>query len=123
MKKITFVTLSLALVLMAGCAQRQNSASTGGTAATSNVSGIKAETYDRLKDASNVLNALTNAPDDAIPEKILADSKCVAVVPSMIKGGFVIGGRHGRGVATCRNQNGVWSSPAFFTVTGGSWGA
>ena len=124
MKKITFVTFCLALVLiMAGCAQRRNSASTGGTAATSNVSGLKAETYDRLKDSSNVLNAIMSAPDDAIPETILADAKCVAVVPSMIKGGFIIGGRHGRGVATCRNQNGAWSSPAFFTVSGGSWGA
>jgi lipid-binding SYLF domain-containing protein len=46
----------------------------------------------------------------------------VAIVPSLVKAGFVFGGEHGRGVATCR-VNGRWSGPAFFTLTGGSWGA
>ena len=48
-------------------------------------------------------------------------AKCVAVVPHMIKGGFVFGAEGGKGVATCRTANG-WSAPAFFAVTGGSWG-
>jgi lipid-binding SYLF domain-containing protein len=76
----------------------------------------------RLNDAAADLNRLTNAPDNNIPQSILADAKCVAIVPSLIKGGLVIGAQHGRGVATCRTQKG-WSAPAFFAITGGSWGA
>lgn len=76
----------------------------------------------RLNDAAADLNRLTNAPDNNIPQSILADAKCVAIVPSLIKGGFVVGGAHGRGVATCRTSKG-WSAPAFFAITGGSFGA
>ncbi len=76
----------------------------------------------RLDDASKVLNELLGAPDKGIPSDVFKNAKCVAVVPSMIKGGFVFGAEHGRGVATCRDAHG-WSAPAFFVVTGGSWGA
>ncbi|HWR17910.1 MAG TPA: lipid-binding SYLF domain-containing protein [Terriglobales bacterium] len=122
MKFGAVILFSLSLVFATGCAQRQNSASSGGAAARSNVEGIKAEAVDRMNDSANILRELVNAPDDGIPEFVLKDAKCVAVVPSMIKGGFVIGGKHGRGVATCRTNNG-WSAPAFFTISGGSWGA
>ena len=77
----------------------------------------------RLDDASKDLNQLLSAPDDGIPESVFGKAKCVAVVPSLIKGGFVFGAEHGRGVASCRLPNGSWSAPAFFVVTGGSWGA
>ena len=61
------------------------------------------------------------APDKGIPEEVMDHAKCVAVVPHMIKGGFVFGAQGGRGVATCRTDHG-WSAPAFFAITGGSWG-
>jgi lipid-binding SYLF domain-containing protein len=61
------------------------------------------------------------APDKGIPEEVLEHAKCIAVVPHMLKGGFVFGAENGRGVATCRTASG-WSAPAFFTITGGSWG-
>lgn len=77
----------------------------------------------RLDEAANVLNQLTNAPDNGIPQSILAKAKCVAIVPKLAKAAFVFGGEHGRGVATCRLENGSWSAPAFLTITGGSWGA
>jgi lipid-binding SYLF domain-containing protein len=80
------------------------------------------EVTNRLNEAAEDLNRLTSAGDNNIPQTILADAKCVAIVPKLIKGGFVIGAQHGRGVATCRTQ-GSWSAPAFFTITGGSWGA
>jgi lipid-binding SYLF domain-containing protein len=121
MTRTTVLILSFALLLSVGCAQRQNSAQAGGTAARTDISGIKAETYDRLRDAGTILNELMKTPDQEVPETVLAKAKCVAVVPSLVKGGFVIGGQHGRGVATCRTGKG-WSAPAFFTVTGGSWG-
>jgi lipid-binding SYLF domain-containing protein len=76
----------------------------------------------RLNDAAADLNRLTNAPDNNIPQSILADAKCVAVVPSLVKGGFIVGAQHGRGVATCRTEKGRWSAPAFFVITGGSFG-
>jgi len=76
---------------------------------------------DRLDNAGKVLHEIMSTPDNGIPEEVLEHAKCVAVVPHMIKGGFVFGAEGGKGVATCRNGNG-WSAPAFFTVTGGSWG-
>ena len=77
----------------------------------------------RLDDSSKILNELLAAPDKGIPQDVYKSAKCVAVVPSMIKGGFVFGAEHGRGVATCRLPNGGWSAPAMFVITGGSWGA
>jgi len=111
--------------VIGGCSQRRNSANQ--TLATENapegsVAANRPEALDRLKDSANVLNELMATPDDAIPEAVLAKAECVMVVPSMVKGGFVIGGRHGRGTVTCR-QNGKWSAPAFVTISGGSWGA
>jgi lipid-binding SYLF domain-containing protein len=86
------------------------------------VYGEKAQVIDRLREAGSDLGELMNAPDSSIPEDVLGSAKCVAIVPDMVKGGFVLGARHGRGVATCRTQRG-WSDPAFFVITGGSWGA
>src|SRR6202166_5137654 len=60
-------------------------------------------------------------PDKAIPDSIMSDARCIAVVPSMIKIAIGIGGNHGKGVATCRTPNG-WSAPAPIAITGGSWG-
>jgi lipid-binding SYLF domain-containing protein len=80
------------------------------------------ETIDRMDHAGAVLHEIMSAPDRGIPEEVLDRAKCVAVVPHMIKGGFVFGAEGGRGVATCRTANG-WSAPAFFAITGGSWGA
>jgi lipid-binding SYLF domain-containing protein len=77
----------------------------------------------RLDDAAKDLNQLLAAPDNGIPAEVFSNAKCVAVVPSMIKGGFIFGAEHGRGVASCRLEKGQWSAPAFFTMTGGSWGA
>src|SRR5438874_10535657 len=76
---------------------------------------------DRLKAGAEVLDEIQSAPDKGIPEEVLGSAECVAVVPSLLKGGFVFGGRYGRGVASCRTPKG-WSAPAFFTVKGGSFG-
>ncbi len=78
-------------------------------------------TNDRLDHAGRVIHEIMSAPDRGIPEEVLEHAKCIAVVPHMLKGGFVFGAENGRGVATCRTANG-WSAPAFFTITGGSWG-
>ncbi|HEX6823878.1 MAG TPA: lipid-binding SYLF domain-containing protein, partial [Candidatus Sulfotelmatobacter sp.] len=76
---------------------------------------------DRVQAAADVLNEIQSAPDSGVPNEILSRADCVAVVPSMLKGGFVVGGKYGRGLASCRTPKG-WSAPAFFTVKGGSFG-
>jgi SH3 domain-containing YSC84-like protein 1 len=76
---------------------------------------------DRVQAAADVLNQIQSAPDSGIPQEILSKAECVAVVPSMLKGGFIVGGKYGRGLASCRNPKG-WSAPAFFTIAGGSFG-
>jgi len=79
------------------------------------------DTVDRLQKSVEVLHAIMSTPDKGIPEEVLSGAKCVLVGPDLIKGGFIFGGKHGRGVATCRTSEG-WSAPAFVSVGGGSWG-
>src|SRR5579862_9129245 len=79
------------------------------------------DSVDRLQRSVTVLHAIMSTPDKGIPEEVLSNAKCILVVPDLIKGGFVFGGKHGRGVATCRTSEG-WSAPAFVSVGGGSWG-
>ena len=81
----------------------------------------KEKAEERLERAGDVLHEIMNAPDKGIPEEVLESAKCIAVVPHMVKGGFIFGAKRGKGVATCRTSNG-WSAPTFFTITGGSWG-
>src|SRR5580704_5467241 len=75
----------------------------------------------RLDASGNVLSEIMGTPDKAIPDKVMRDAKCIAVVPSMIKIAVGFGGNHGKGVATCRAEHG-WSAPAPIAITGGSFG-
>jgi lipid-binding SYLF domain-containing protein len=79
------------------------------------------DTVDRLQSSVDVLHSIMATPDKGIPEDVMNGAKCVVVVPNLIKGGFIVGAKHGRGVATCRTPDG-WSAPAFVTIGGGSWG-
>src|SRR5581483_2249522 len=76
---------------------------------------------DRVNSAGTVLSEIMSAPDSSIPDQILGSAECVAVVPGLLKGGFIVGGSYGNGVASCRTPKG-WSAPAFFRVEGGSFG-
>jgi len=76
----------------------------------------------RLDASAKVLTEIMATPDKAIPDKVMDDAKCIAVIPSMVKIAIGFGGNHGKGVATCRTENGNWSAPAPITITGGSWG-
>lgn len=75
----------------------------------------------RIEASAHVLDEVMGVPDKAIPDRVMRDAKCIAVIPSMIKIAVGFGGSHGKGVATCRTANG-WSAPAPITITGGSWG-
>jgi lipid-binding SYLF domain-containing protein len=100
-----FVALSLSLAVPA-CADQ-----------------TRTDVVERLQSGTTVLHQMMNTPDKGIPDEVLKGAKCIAVVPGLLKGGFIIAGQHGRGVATCRLPKGTWSAPAFFSVSGGSWGA
>lgn len=84
-------------------------------------SSARQDSVARLDSSVEVLHAIMATPDKGIPEEVLTNAKCILVVPNLIKGGFIFGGKHGRGVATCRTADG-WSAPAFVSVGGGSWG-
>jgi lipid-binding SYLF domain-containing protein len=79
------------------------------------------DTDKRLQSSVEVLHSIMATPDKGIPEEVLSNAKCILVVPDLIKGGFIFGGKHGRGVASCRTGHG-WSAPAFVSIGGGSWG-
>ena len=79
------------------------------------------DSIERLHMSSDTLHAMINAPDKGIPEEVIADAKCIVIIPHLVKGGFIFGAEHGRGIATCRTSTG-WSAPAFVSIGGGSWG-
>jgi len=104
MKKIFAATaILLALAMIAVASERRD------------------DDIDRIQTASVVLRQIMSAPDSAIPDSIMSGAKCIAIMPSMLKGGFIFGANYGKGVATCRTETG-WSAPAFFKLTGGSFG-
>ena len=76
---------------------------------------------ERLDNSAVILKEIMAAPDKGIPQEVITNAKCIAVIPSMLKAAFGFGGAYGKGVASCRNANG-WSAPAFFSLRGGSFG-
>jgi len=131
MKKFGILTMTLLLCAFMAVAQNDNKSATAqqnkNAAASDHNAAEQAKDEGnkdlaRLDQAGAIVHELLAAPDKGIPEDVFASAKCVAVIPSMIKGGFIFGAENGRGVATCRTGNG-WSAPAFFAATGGSWGA
>jgi len=127
--------LSTAVLLLASAAWA--AAQTSGQSTDQTTSKAAAQTSDqstdqtskkdesdiqkRIENAATVLNEIMATKDKAIPDKVMSDAMCVAVVPSMIKIAIGFGGNHGKGVATCRTPTG-WSAPAPFSIAGGSWG-
>ena len=103
MKKFLLLALIITLVSLSFAADEETKAS------------------ERTQAAAEVLTDIQGAPDKGIPQEVLGSAECVAVVPSMLKGGFIVGAKYGRGLASCRTEKG-WSAPAFFVVTGGSFG-
>lgn len=80
------------------------------------------EQFKRADNAVRVLNEIMDAPDKAIPRDLLRNAYAVAVVPDVIKAGFVVGGRRGEGVISVKSPDGTWSNPSFVNLTGGSVG-
>jgi lipid-binding SYLF domain-containing protein len=84
----------------------------------------QSEEASRVRDATTVLTEIMGAEDKAIPRTVLDKAVGIAVFPSLIKGGLIVGGQRGRGILSVRDEkSGTWSAPAFLTITGGSLGA
>jgi lipid-binding SYLF domain-containing protein len=114
--------LSAAILMFAGVGRlaAQSTDTSDKTTASTDTKDMS-DIEKRLKNAGEVLNEIMGAKDKAIPDKVMSDAECVAVVPSMVKIAIGFGGNHGKGVATCKTADG-WSAPAPFSITGGSWG-
>jgi lipid-binding SYLF domain-containing protein len=76
----------------------------------------------RASNAVRVLDDIMQAPDKSIPQDLLRDARAIAVIPDMIKAGFIFGGRRGEGLISVKSPDGSWSNPSFISMTGGSIG-
>jgi SH3 domain-containing YSC84-like protein 1 len=85
------------------------------------VASDREDDVNRTNKAAQVFKEIMNAPDQGIPQDLLASAKCIAIIPGDVKFAFVFGGSYGRGLATCRTENG-WSAPIFVAINGGSVG-
>jgi lipid-binding SYLF domain-containing protein len=78
---------------------------------------------ERVEAATRVLDEIMTAPDKGIPQDLLSNANCIAIIPSMKRGGFIFGARYGKGVVTCRGEGGKgWTGPSTVRVEGGSFG-
>jgi lipid-binding SYLF domain-containing protein len=102
-KAIASVCLSLLLTSMALAASK------------------KEDLQNRIDSAKTVLDQIMAAKDRTVPSDILRSATCIAVVPGMVKGAFIVGAQYGQGVVTCRTGHG-WSAPVFIRMAGGSFG-
>ena len=85
------------------------------------VASDREEDASRTHKAAQVFKEIMSAPDQGIPQDLLASAKCIAIIPGEVKFAFIFGGNYGRGIATCRTGHG-WSAPMFVAVDGGSVG-
>jgi lipid-binding SYLF domain-containing protein len=104
-RHFTFLTLALALIFLP-------------LAPASAAASIETRTDEAVR----VLREIMQSPDHRIPRDLLQDAEAVAVIPDVVKAGFVIGGRHGRGLIAVRGADGAFSNPSFVSLTGGSVG-
>ena len=76
----------------------------------------------RAHDAIAVLDKIMRIPEQSVPESMFNDAHAIAVIPGVVKAGFMVGGRYGRGLVSVRGADGTWSNPSFITIAGGSFG-
>ena len=111
-KLLLVVTTAILACVSVGWAAAQTTDTTSDNAATAG-SKDQSDIEKRIKNAAQVLDEIMGVKDKAIPDKVMSDAECIAVVPSMVKIAIGFGGNHGKGVATCRTATG-WSAPAPF---------
>lgn len=84
--------------------------------------GADARLAQKVQTAEDVFRELMATPDHEVPDELLKRARCVAVMPGVVKGAFGWGGKHGRGVLSCRDDEHGWSAPVFVRISGGSFG-
>src|SRR5689334_11454284 len=104
-----FLPIGVALATVVGCSSAARSPDEARRA-------DRQRAEEELAEAAVVLDEMKQ-----IPAEQRQAARCVAVVPALVRAGFVVGGRHGEGVVSCRTNTG-WSAPTFITITGGSAG-
>ncbi len=115
----TLLALALLVALLAGCGASASPSPSGPSHLA--VPPAKREAMVRLEKATHVVAALQATPDSFMPGAVAERARCVVVVPDLLHAGFIVGGRAGRGVATCREGQG-WSRPSFVRLTSASAG-
>lgn len=80
------------------------------------------KTVERIQDAAEVMKEILNIPEGSIPDSLLKECEAVLVIPGVVKGAFIVGARHGKGVMISRLPDGQWSNPCFVSISGGSVG-
>lgn len=88
---------------------------------------LQADTKDeklseRLQSAKSTFQELTSSADRGVPQELMEHARCICIVPHVVKAAIGVGGRYGKGVIACRDASGHWSTPAFVTLSGGSFG-
>jgi lipid-binding SYLF domain-containing protein len=81
-----------------------------------------ADGLEKVNDSIDVLKAIEAIPETGIPPALLGNANGIAIIPNVIKAGFILGGRYGTGILVVRNGEGGWSNPSFISITGGSIG-
>jgi SH3 domain-containing YSC84-like protein 1 len=105
----------LGLILMAGMAVSARAAD------ISNTNADMRKLNNRMDNAANTLEAIQGIKERGVPKWIASKADCIAVVPGLFKGAFIIGAEYGQGVVSCRTKSG-WSGPVFIRMAGGSFG-
>jgi SH3 domain-containing YSC84-like protein 1 len=124
MKRLLGILITTGIVsvpIVTGAATGPAKTATTATATGANDTADTQKLETRLENARLVLEQIEGVRDRAIPDAIASRARCVAVVPGLVKGAFIIGAEYGQGVATCRTEHG-WSGPVFIRMAGGSFG-
>lgn len=86
------------------------------------VSSDLEDEYERASWAGEILDEILSAPDTSIAEAVLEKAEAIAVIPHVVKGAFIFGGRYGKGLVSHIGDDGEWSAPAYISLGGGSFG-
>lgn len=89
---------------------------------TASIAMAASKEETRVLDATDVVDQLLRIPEQGVPSRLLSRAYAVAVIPRVIKVGFGLGARYGKGVLVVRQDDNTWSNPAFISLTGGSLG-
>ena len=118
------IVFAAVLVLLPLAAQAQQAASSVAAPSSTSVSTVPGAGRDmqRVAQANRVLKEIMMAPDSGIPQSLMQDAHAIAVIPGVIKAGFILGGRFGEGLVAIKTAQGTWSNPAFIRITGASLG-